>query len=101
MRSLTGKQTRYLRQLAHHLKPLVIIGAERLTPGLIAKVDAELTSHELLKIRMTDGDQGEVSEARDVLCAETGAALVQIIGHTLVLYRPHPQEPRIRLPRGR
>ena len=55
--SLTGKQKRHLRSMAHHLKPVVIIGGDRLTPGLIKKVDTELTAHELIKIRITDGGQ--------------------------------------------
>lgn len=100
MRHLTGKQSRHLRRLAHPLKPLVIVGADRLSPGLIAKVDAELSVHELIKVRLTDAAREEVVEAEGVLCSRTGASLVQTIGHTLVLYRVHPTTPRIRLPRA-
>jgi RNA-binding protein len=97
--SLTGKQKRHLRAIAHHLKPVVIIGSDRITPGLIKKVDTELTAHELIKIRITDGDREDLAEAEDVLCTKTRAAHVQSIGYTLVLYRPHPEQPTIRLPR--
>lgn len=96
---LTGRQKRHLRSLAHHLKPVVIIGGDRLSPGLLKKVDAELSAHELIKIRITDGDREELAETESTLCEATGAALVQTIGYTLVLYRPDPEEPGIRLPR--
>ena len=74
--SLTGKQKRHLRALAHHLKPVVIIGSDRITPGLIKKVDTELTAHELIKIRITDGDREDLAEAEDVLCSKTRALLL-------------------------
>lgn len=96
---LSGKQRRHLRGLAHHLKPVVIIGADRVTDGVVRKVDAELLAHELIKIRLTDADREEVAEAQTILCNHTQAAHVQTIGHTLILYRPHPKEPQIRLPR--
>jgi len=98
--ALTGRQKRHLRGLAHHLKPVVIIGADRVTPGLISAVDAELTAHELIKIRITDGDREEVEEAEDALVRATRSLHVQTIGHTLVLYRRHPEDPKIRLPRA-
>ncbi|MFT4979381.1 MAG: RNA-binding protein [Myxococcota bacterium] len=97
--TLTGRQKRHLRSLAHHLKPVVIIGADRVTPGVVGKVEQELVAHELIKIRITDGDKNDVAEAVTVLCEQTRAALVQTIGHTLVLYRPDPQEPGIRFPK--
>ncbi|MEL6348155.1 MAG: ribosome assembly RNA-binding protein YhbY [Myxococcota bacterium] len=96
---LTGRQKRHLRGLAHHLKPIVIIGADRVTDGVVRKVDAELNNHELIKVRLTDADKDEVREAQSTLCNHTQAAHVQTIGHTLILYRPHPKEPKIRLPR--
>lgn len=97
---LTGRQKRHLRSLAHHLKPVVIIGGDRLSPGLLQKVNDELAAHELIKIRITDGDRDELAETEATLTEATGAALVQTIGYTLVLYRPDPEEPVIRLPRA-
>ena len=96
----TGKQLRFLRARAHSLKPVVIIGAERCTPGVIAHVDQALEQHELLKVRLTDAEKEEVLTAAEALCAATGCIVAQRIGHTLVLYRQRREgKPTIRLPR--
>jgi len=98
--TLTSKQVRFLRSKAHSLKPVVIIGAERCTPGLLAHVDEALEQHELLKVRLTDAQMDEVKQAADALVEATGCAIAQRIGHTLVLYRARKQDkPTIRLPR--
>jgi RNA-binding protein len=97
---LTGKQTRFLRARAHNLKPVVIIGAERCTPGVIAHVDDALEQHELLKVRLTDAEKEEVLAAAEALTQGTGCVIAQRIGHTLVLYRERREgRPTIRLPR--
>ncbi|MGB0641401.1 MAG: YhbY family RNA-binding protein [Myxococcota bacterium] len=84
---LRGKQLRYLRGLAHSLKPTVIIGVNRVHDGLVQHVDAALEQHELLKVRLTDAEMQEVVDAGATLAETTGATIVQRIGHTLVLYR--------------
>lgn len=96
---LTGKQTRHLRSLAHHLKPAVLIGQHRVTEGVIKHVDEELENHELIKIKLLDAEKEEVREAEEVLLQRTQAHKVQVIGHTLVLYRPRKEDPTIRLPK--
>ena len=96
---LTGKQIRYLRGLAHHLKPSVIIGANRVTPGVIGRVDEELEAHELIKVKLLDAEKEEVLEAEEILVQRTRAVRVQIIGHMMVLYRRRKEDPEIELPR--
>ena len=99
--TLSGKQLRFLRARAHSLKPVVIIGAERCTPGVIQHIDQALEQHELLKVRLTDADKNEVLVAIDALCTGTGCAIAQRIGHTLVLYRQRREgKPSIRLPKS-
>lgn len=96
--ALTPRQSRYLRGLAHHLKPVVQIGSARVTAAVVAKVDAELENHELIKVKILDAEREELAEAATRLCEATGAVLAQTIGHTLVLYRPRKEKPAIRLP---
>ena len=97
---LDGRQRRHLRALGHHQKPVVQVGTQALTPGVVQAVDAALTRHELVKVRVS----ADVTEDVDALGAEmakqTRSALAQIIGRTLLLYRPHPKKPRIVLPRA-
>jgi RNA-binding protein len=98
---LTGKQVRFLRARAHGLKPVVLVGADRVTPAVLKHIDEALEQHELMKVRVTDAEKGETKEAAVQIAAGTGAAIAQRIGHTLVLYRARRDgEPTISLPRS-
>ena len=100
MEALRGKQIRFLRAKAHHLKPVVIIGQNRVTPAVIQHVEEALEQHELLKVRLTDAEKEEAVEAASILVEGTGSVLVQRIGHTIVLYRRRKKgQPTYKLPR--
>lgn len=81
-----------LRARAHHLDPVVLLGAAGLTEAVIKETDRALTAHELIKVRVP----GDVREEREAigqqLADRLGAARVQVIGKLLVLYRPRPEE---------
>jgi RNA-binding protein len=96
--SLTEKQKKHLRRLAHDLDPVLLTGAAGLTPGVLAELDSTLAHHELLKVRVRAGDRDSRDEMIHALCAESGAELVQRIGHVAVLWRPNPERRRITLP---
>jgi RNA-binding protein len=97
---LDGRQRRHLRALGHHQQPLVQVGSEGLTPGVVQAVDQALTRHELVKVRVHGDAPAPVAELGPELARGTRSALAQTIGRTLLLYRPHPKKPRIVLPRG-
>lgn len=94
---LSEKQKKYLRGLAHPRNPVVLIGQQGLTPGVVQELDGALAAHELVKIRArVERDERDALLAR--LGAECRAELVQRIGHVAVFYRRHPENPRIVLP---
>ena len=97
---LTSAQTRFLRGQAHDLKAMLQVGGKGITDAVVAEIDLALEHHELIKVKVAAGDR----EARDAMMAElaerTGAALVQRIGHTLVLYRQSKDKRQIVLPRA-
>jgi len=97
MSPLAGYQRRFLRGLANPRKPLVQVGESGLTPGVVAAVDAALDDHELVKVRLR-APQDKKATARD-LAAASGAEVCGVLGHTVLLYRRHPENPRITLPR--
>src|SRR5690242_15688283 len=97
--TLDGRQRRHLRALGHHQKPIVQIGAQGLTPGVVSAVDRALTQHELVKVRVDADAPAAAAEIGPEIAAGTGSALAQTIGRTLLFYRPHPEKPRIVLPR--
>lgn len=97
---LSNAQKRYLRGLAHELKPVVLVGAKGVTPALLAELDLALEQHELLKVKIATDDR-EVRDAWiDALAGQSGAALVGRIGHVAILYRRRQEKPLVILPKG-
>lgn len=98
MKDLTEDQKRHLRTLAHHLKPVVMLGTKGLTDSVLAEVERALNDHELVKVKLNAGDRDQRARDADAICRDTGAALVQRIGNTASIYRRHPEKPRIAMP---
>ncbi len=96
---LSNRQKRYLRELAHGLKPVVMIGQRGVTESLVEELEGALSHHELLKVKIANGDRTARDADIDALLAATGAQLVHRIGHVACLYRPNAEQPRLQLPR--
>ena len=94
---LSEKQKKYLRTLAHSRKPVVLTGAAGITEALLAEVDVALTRHELIKMRINAADREERQAMIEAISGNTGAELVQRVGHVAVFYRP-AEKPQIMLP---
>jgi len=87
---LTPQQRKSLRSQAHHLDPVVMIGSEGLSATVRNELDAALTAHGLIKVRVFS-DSREQREALLGAAADSlDAAAVQHIGKLLVLWRPLP-----------
>ncbi|MFC3093601.1 ribosome assembly RNA-binding protein YhbY [Alteromonas sediminis] len=95
---LTTKQKQFLKGLAHSLKPVVQLGANGLTEGVVAEIDNALAHHELIKVKVPSDDRDEKALIMDAIVRETDAAKLQVIGHVLVIYRPSEAR-KIELPR--
>ena len=95
---LSERQRRHLRALAHTLKPVIRVGTAGLTEAVASETARALGDHELIKVRAARGDRAARDELFAALAARTGSALVHRIGNIAVLYRPHPQLPRILIP---
>ncbi|NVK54451.1 MAG: ribosome assembly RNA-binding protein YhbY [Alteromonadaceae bacterium] len=95
---LSNKQKQFLKGLAHPLKPVVQLGANGLTEGVLAEVEGALEHHELIKVKVPTDDREEKNLIMDAIIRETKAEKLQVIGHTLILYRP-TEECKIQLPK--
>ncbi|MCZ2405117.1 MAG: RNA-binding protein [Burkholderiales bacterium 68-12] len=91
---LSPAERRAHRAEAHHLDPVVLIGADGLTEGVRKEVDAALNAHGLIKIRVFSDDRAARELIYQQLAAELNAAPVQHIGKLLVLWRPQPDKQR-------
>jgi RNA-binding protein len=96
---LKSSQIRYLRGLAHALKPTVMIGGKGLTDAVLAELELALTHHELVKVDIAGDDRALRATLAGELAGRTGAELVQKIGKRVLLYRRNPESPGIELPR--
>ena len=90
---LTSREKKILRSLGHHLEPVVYTGKEGMSSALLGSVQAALKAHELVKVKIGQNYPVERNQAGQELAEATGAVLVQLIGRTLLLYRPNPDLP--------
>jgi len=92
---LTPAERKAHRAAAHHLHPVVAIGADGLTPAVTKEADAALRAHGLIKLRVFSDDRAARADILERLADALDAAPVQHIGKLLVLWRPLPETPRV------
>jgi len=99
MELLKGSQRKYLRAQAHHLKPLVIIGAKGVTEQLLGSVDLALKDHELIKVKFYEFKDAK-KEISEEIAKATKSELVGLIGNIAILFRqnPNPEKRKIKVP---
>jgi RNA-binding protein len=90
---MTGKQKRKLRALGHHLHPLVQVGQDGLTDGVVGALDDALKTHELVKVQIADERQARHAAAL-ALAQRTGSELAQELGRTALFFRKKEKKSR-------
>jgi putative YhbY family RNA-binding protein len=99
--ALTPAQRKQHRSAAHHLDPVVMVGADGLTDAVLKEADAALAAHGLIKVRVFSDDREARAGVLDTLAERLDAAPVQHIGKLLVLWRPPvPKAPAERADRA-
>ncbi|MGQ3888339.1 ribosome assembly RNA-binding protein YhbY [Legionella sp. CNM-1927-20] len=81
----TFKQT--LKARAHHLRPVVLLGAKGLTTAIVAETDVALNAHELIKVKINGAEKEDRQKMATELCQQLNAELIQLIGNTAIIYR--------------
>ena len=89
---LTPAQRKDYRAEAHHLNAVVMIGSDGLTAGVKKEIDAALSAHGLIKVRVQSDDRPGRDAMFRALAEELDAAPIQHIGKLLVLWRPVPEK---------
>ena len=96
---LTSSQKRYLRGLAHTLKPVIMVGNKGISDALLAEFSIALDDHELVKVKLA-GDDREERAAHIGKLGEAGhAEVVQSIGKVACFYRRNADKPKLALPK--
>ncbi|MCR5045650.1 MAG: YhbY family RNA-binding protein [Treponema sp.] len=83
---MTSSQRKILSSAASNLNPLVIIGQNGLTDGVVQKIAKVIDDHELIKVKFNEFKE-EKKDLTNELCSKTGAELVRIIGNIAILYK--------------
>jgi RNA-binding protein len=96
--TLSEKQKKHLRRLAHPLSPVVMLGNAGLTAGVVKELERALGDHELVKVSARVGDRSARDEALQSLAEQTQSEIVQRIGNVGVFYRRSLELPKILLP---
>ena len=91
---LTTQQRKVHRAEAHHLSPVVMIGADGLSAAVLREADAALNAHGLIKIRVLGDDREAREQMYQQIADELNAAPIQHIGKLFVLWRPIPEKER-------
>lgn len=97
-----GKERRALRALGHHLRPVVQIGQQGVSPAVVEATSEALDTHELIKVKVLESAPEDRFETARALAEATSSELVQVLGRTILLYRPSPEDeaPKRRPPKA-
>lgn len=90
-KEMTSKFRAQLRSQAQTISPVVMVGHEGITEGVVSALDAALTDHELVKVRFQDFKE-MVRDLSTELAGKTGSTLVSTTGFTAVFYRKNPEK---------
>ena len=87
---LTSADRRRLKGKAQLLEPVLKVGHNGVGEPFLASVERELALHELIKIKFAAFKE-ERHELAERIAASTNSALLQVVGHVAVFYRPRPK----------
>ena len=79
---LKGKERQFFKKEAHSLKPIFQIGKE-----MIHQIQNAVEKRELIKVTLLQNTLEEPQEAAETIAEATGSTIIQVIGHTIVLYK--------------
>ena len=89
MNNLSSSKRSYLRSHAHHLEPVALIGKYGVKDGTINTIDKALNSRELINIKFREfKDEKQILSEK--VATLTNSAIVEIICHTLIIFRQNP-----------
>ena len=98
MIQLTPAERKEKRGDAHHLDPVVMIGADGLTPAVLKEAEVAIRSHGLIKVRVFSDDRAAREAMLIEMADKLDAAPIQHIGKLLVLWRPMEEVEAERVP---
>lgn len=96
---LSASQRRHLSSLGHHLQPLVTVGKDGVTEGVILALTQALHDHELVKVKVGKSSSDDRHDVPEQLASRAKAQFVSMVGKTMLIFKAHPEKPVIKLPK--
>jgi RNA-binding protein len=92
---ITPDRKKQMRAIGHHLKPIVLVGDQGMSTGLLEELNRALNDHELIKVKVR-AERNTRKMMIASLCEATGAQCLQSTGAMALLFRAaeHPN-PRL------
>ena len=89
---MNSKKRAFLKKKAHNLEAIVRIGKDGLNQNIIQSILDAIESRELIKVKILQNCEEDKDEVAKILSERTSSELVQVIGHTIVLYKQSSKE---------
>jgi len=93
--SSNSERKKQFRSLGHNLKPIVTIGDNGLSEGVLSELNRALDDHELIKVKLAIADREDRQTITDEVRKLPKVEVVQQIGKVLLLFRaakkPNPK----------
>jgi RNA-binding protein len=77
---------------------IIWIGQKGLTDAVLKEIDQALNHHELVKIKIRNGDKDERSKIIEEICSQSASINIQTKGSIAAIYRANTDNPVINLP---
>ncbi|MGA2655297.1 MAG: YhbY family RNA-binding protein [Gammaproteobacteria bacterium] len=90
--SLSPEKFKQLKQKAHVLEPVVLLGAKGLTDAVQKEIDMALNTHELIKVRLNAPDHESRDAMIKTICEVQHAELIVQIGKIIAIYRKREEK---------
>lgn len=90
--TLTSIKKRNFRAQGNRLKPEIWIGKEGVSPGTIQTLLNSFHTKELVKVKILENCEVDKKAIAQQLEQHTDAEIIQIIGKTILLYKPLSRE---------
>lgn len=85
--ALNQEHKKQFKSIGHHLKPVLIVGENGLTEGVLAELERALNDHELIKVKFNLSEREDRRTLMEELCQSAKCDLIQTIGKMALIYR--------------
>jgi len=94
--TLNNADKKRFRAIGHQLKPVITVAEKGLSENIQLELERALNDHELIKLKLVTGDKAAKAALIEEIRALSKGAVVQTIGHVLLLYRAaKKQDPKL------